>query len=93
MPVRVEIPTTLRAFTHGAKWVDAAGATLDAVIEDLDSAYPGLRERLVDDSRLKRFVNVYRNDEDVRFIEGLATPVADGDTVTILPAVAGGTGH
>jgi len=88
--VDVRIPTILRPFTSGEKVVTAQGATLDAVIKDLDANYPGIGERLVDDSGLRRFVNVYVNDEDVRFLESLATPVQDGDTVTILPAVAGG---
>ncbi|MFM8897041.1 MAG: MoaD/ThiS family protein [Actinomycetales bacterium] len=90
MSVDVRIPTILRPFTSGEKVVTAQGATLDAVIKDLDANYPGIGERLVDDSGLRRFVNVYVNDEDVRFLESLATPVQDGDTVTILPAVAGG---
>mgnify|MGYP003333852532 CR=1 FL=1 len=64
--------------------------TLEAVIKDLDASYPGIGERLVDDSGLRRFVNVYVNDEDVRFMDSLQTPVRDGDSVTILPAVAGG---
>ncbi|MFM8350713.1 MAG: MoaD/ThiS family protein [Actinomycetales bacterium] len=90
MSVDVRIPTILRPFTSGEKVVTAQGATLDAVIKDLDANYQGIGERLVDDSGLRSFVNVYVNDEDVRFLESLATPVQDGDTVTILPAVAGG---
>jgi sulfur-carrier protein len=90
MAVEVRIPTILRPYTGGEKAVDGAGETLDALIDDLEARYPGLRERLVDDAGLRRFVNVYLNDEDVRFLGGLETPVADGDSVTILPAVAGG---
>lgn len=90
MAVEVRIPTILRTYTDGAKSVSAEGATLDELIADLESSHPGLKERLVDQGALRRFVNVYLNDEDVRFLGGLGTPVADGDTVTVLPAVAGG---
>ena len=90
MPVEVRVPTILRTYTAGEKVVSADGASLHAVVLDLDTRYPGIAGRIVDDSGLKRFVNVYLNDEDVRFLDGLATPVADGDAVTILPAVAGG---
>lgn len=90
MAIEVRIPTILRSYTAGAKTVDAAGATLGEVLADLDARFSGLRERLVDDAGLRRFVNVYVNDEDVRFLGGLAAPVADGDSVTVLPAVAGG---
>ena len=90
MAIEVRIPTILRPYTDGAKSVEGAGSTLDEVIADLDARHPGLRERLVDDGQLRRFVNVYLNDEDVRFLGGLGTPVADGDAVTVLPAVAGG---
>jgi molybdopterin synthase sulfur carrier subunit len=90
MAIEVRIPTILRSYTGGAKAVDAKGATLADLIGDLEARHPGLRERLVDDGGLRRFVNVYLNDEDVRFLGGLGTPVADGDTVTVLPAVAGG---
>ena len=90
MAVEVRIPTILRPYTQGAKNVEGSGATLAELIADLDSRYPGLSERLVDDAGLRRFVNVYLNDEDVRFLGGLETAVADGDSVTILPAVAGG---
>lgn len=90
MAIEVRIPTILRPYTDGAKAVDGAGTTLDELISDLESRHPGLRERLVEEGQLRRFVNVYLNDEDVRFLGGLATPVADGDSVTVLPAVAGG---
>jgi sulfur-carrier protein len=90
MAIEVRIPTILRSYTGGAKAVDGSGATLDEVISDLDSRHPGLRERLVDGEELRRFVNVYLNDEDVRFLGGLQAKVADGDSVTVLPAVAGG---
>lgn len=90
MAVEVRIPTILRNYTDGAKTVQGEGGTLSEVLGDLDGRHPGLRERLVDDAGVRRFVNVYLNDEDVRFLGGLETPVSDGDTVTVLPAVAGG---
>ncbi len=91
MAVAVKIPTILRSYTGGEKSVEASGETLDAVLSDLDARHGGLRGRLVaDDGGLHRFVNLYVDDEDVRFLGGLATPVPDGATVTILPAVAGG---
>jgi molybdopterin synthase sulfur carrier subunit len=92
MAVEVSIPTILRSYTEGAKRVDSAGGSLADVLADLDTRFPGIRERLVDDGGLRRFVNVYLNDEDVRFLSGLDTSVSEGDQVTILPAVAGG-GH
>ena len=91
MTVTVSIPTILRPHTGGEKRVTASGETLQAVISDLESNYAGISERLVDNGRLHRFVNIYVNDEDVRFSGGLDTTIADGDSVTILPAVAGGT--
>lgn len=90
MAVEVSIPTILRTHTGGEKRVNAAGATVGALIADLESNYSGISERLVDNGKLHRFVNIYVNDEDVRFSGGLETPIADGDSVTILPAVAGG---
>ncbi|KOG88994.1 MoaD/ThiS family protein [Streptomyces varsoviensis] len=90
MAIDVRIPTILRTYTDGQKAVDGSGATLDELIADLDSRHPGIRERLVDGGELRRFINVYLNDEDVRFISGIATELRDGDSVTILPAVAGG---
>ncbi|WP_042385726.1 MoaD/ThiS family protein [Streptacidiphilus melanogenes] len=90
MAIEVRIPTILRTYTDGAKAVEGSGATLDALFSDLDVRHPGLRERLVDGRELRRFVNVYLNDEDVRFLAGINTEVAAGDSVTILPAVAGG---
>jgi sulfur-carrier protein len=91
MAIEVRIPTILRQYTGGAKSVEGTGDTLAAVIDDLELRHPGLRNRLVDGEGLRRFVNVYLNDEDVRFLEGLKTPVSDGDSVTVLPAVAGGS--
>ena len=90
MAIEVRIPTILRTYTDGAKQVEGTGSTLDELFGDLEQRHGGLRARLVDDKGLRRFVNVYLNDEDVRFLDGLETPVKDGDTVTVLPAVAGG---
>ena len=90
MAVEVRVPTILRTFTGGEKVVSAEGSSLETVIKDLDANYPGIGERLLDDSGLRRFVNVYVNDEDVRFLDGLSTPVSENDSITILPAVAGG---
>jgi sulfur-carrier protein len=90
MAIEVRIPTILRSYTGGEKSVEGSGSTLGELFADLDGRYDGLRERLIDDDGLRRFVNVYLNDEDVRFLGGLAAPVSDGDTVTVLPAVAGG---
>ncbi|MGZ4614254.1 MAG: MoaD/ThiS family protein [Actinomycetes bacterium] len=90
MSVEVRIPTILRQYTGGEKAVEGAGTTLAELIDDLEGRHTGLRERLVDDKGLRRFVNVYLNDEDVRFLGGLETALGDGDNVTVLPAVAGG---
>ena len=90
MAVEVRIPTILRNYTGGAKAVDGRGDTLSEVIESVEAGHPGIRERLVDGADLRRFINVYVNDEDVRFLRGLATPISDGDVVVVLPAVAGG---
>ena len=90
MVIEVRIPTILRTYTDGQKAVDAQGDNLAGLIEDLETNHPGIRERLIDGEDLRRFVNVYINDEDVRFIGGLEAPLSDGDQVTVLPAVAGG---
>ncbi|MFD7654683.1 MoaD/ThiS family protein [Actinosynnema sp. NPDC059797] len=90
MAVTVSIPTILRTHTGGQKSVEASGSTLAEVIDDLENNHGGLKQRLVKEGSLHRFVNVYVNDEDVRFAGGLDAAVKDGDTVTILPAVAGG---
>jgi sulfur-carrier protein len=90
MAIEVRIPTILRQYTGGEKAVAGTGTTLAELIQDLESRHPGLQDRLVDTDGLRRFVNVYLNDEDVRFLGGLETPVTDGDQVTVLPAVAGG---
>ncbi len=90
MAVEVKVPTILRTHTGGEKAVSGAGGTLGEVLDDVDSRHSGIRDRVVDGEGLRRFVNVYVNDEDVRFTGGLSTTVSDGDTVVILPAVAGG---
>ncbi|HEY8373315.1 MAG TPA: MoaD/ThiS family protein [Pseudonocardiaceae bacterium] len=90
MAVTVSIPTILRTHTGGAKNVEAEGSTLAELIDDLESRHAGIKARLVKDGSLHRFVNIYVNDEDVRFIGGLEAKIQDGDNVTILPAVAGG---
>jgi sulfur-carrier protein len=90
MAVEVRIPTILRSYTGGAKAVDGAAGTLAEVIDSVETDHPGIKERLIEDGDLRRFINVYVNDEDVRFIGGLTTTVGDGDNVVILPAVAGG---
>ncbi len=91
MSVQVKLPTILRKHAGGQPKVSAEGSTLREVLEDLESRYPGVtRNVLAEEGGLHRFVNVYLNDEDVRFLDGLKTPVSDGDSVTVLPAVAGG---
>jgi molybdopterin synthase sulfur carrier subunit len=90
MAVTVSIPTILRTHTGGQKSVQASGSTVSEVISDLDAKHGGIKARLIKDGSLHRFVNIYVNDEDVRFAGGLEAPVADGDSLTILPAVAGG---
>ena len=93
MAIEVRIPTILRTYTGGEKAVQGNGSTLTALLDDLDSRHSGLRGRLVtEQGSLHRFVNVYVNDEDVRFLGGLDTELSDGDSVTVLPAVAGGAG-
>ena len=90
MAVEVRIPTILRSLTGEQKAVTAEGATLSAVIDDLEANHPGIKDRLIDNGDLRRFVNVYVNDEDVRFIGGLQAELKDGDQIVVLPAVAGG---
>ncbi len=91
MSVAVRIPTQLRTLTGGTGEVAVEGSSVGEVLKALDTAHPGFAERIFDqDGGLRRFVNVFLADEDVRFLDGLATPVADGQTVSIVPAVAGG---
>ncbi|MFI2200633.1 MoaD/ThiS family protein [Streptomyces sp. NPDC020192] len=90
MAIEVRIPTILRQYTDGQKAVEGGGDTLAELFADLETRYAGIEARIVDNGQLRRFVNVYLNDEDVRFVNGIDTKLSDGDTVTILPAVAGG---
>lgn len=90
MAIDVRIPTILRSYTDGSKRVEAKGDTLADLIDNLDADHPGLKDRLVENGALRRFVNIYVNDEDVRFLGGLEATLDDGDEVTVLPAVAGG---
>ena len=94
MAIEVRIPTILRTYTDGEKAVNGEGGNLSALIDDLEARHSGIKERLVEDkdgsTELRRFVNVYVNDEDVRFIGGLEAELSDGDQVVVLPAVAGG---
>ncbi len=89
MPL-VRIPTPLRPHSGGLDKVEVAGSTVQELFDQLGAAYPALRERLFDGAELRRFVNVYVNDEDIRYLDDLATPVAPTDEVSIIPAVAGG---
>jgi MoaD family protein len=91
MAIEVRIPTILRPYTGDQRAVEAGGSTVAELIDDLESRHEGIKERLVEDGDVRRFVNVYVNDEDIRFTGGLQAPVSDGDTVVILPAVAGGS--
>ena len=90
MSVSVKIPTQLRAATDGEAIATVEGATVGEVLDSLYERYGELRSRIAEDGGLRRFVNVYVGEEDIRFLDGLETPVSDGDEVTILPAVAGG---
>ncbi len=91
MPVRVRVPTPLRRFTAGSDEVSASGDSIKAVLQDLDRRHPGISERLLDDKgELRRFVNVYLNGDDIRFLSQLESKVKDGDDISIVPAIAGG---
>ncbi len=91
MPIEVQIPTPLRPQTDGLDSIDAAGATVQAVLADVISRYPALKDRLFDDvGQPRRFINFFINDEDIRFLDGMETAVKDGDSLAIIPAVAGG---
>jgi molybdopterin synthase sulfur carrier subunit len=91
MPVTVRIPTPLRQVTKGNAEVHAKGTTVDELVADLERQFPGLRERLVDESgELRRFINIYVNEEDIRFLEGKKTVIKETDVVSIVPAIAGG---
>ena len=91
MPVQVRIPAPLRKLTHDEEVVETSAETIGDAITDLESRYPGLQERLLDDDgQVRRFVNVYVNEEDIRFLQDKETPLKDGDEVSIIPAIAGG---
>lgn len=90
MAVTVRIPTPLRTLTGGADEVPADGGTVAEVIESLEANHPGMKDRLCDDKGVRRFVNLYANDEDIRFLDNLETALKDGDTLSIVPAIAGG---
>jgi molybdopterin synthase sulfur carrier subunit len=89
--VKVKIPTPLRKLTKEQAEVDAAGSTIRDIVDDLEKQFPGFKERMCDDNGdLRRFVNVYVGEEDIRFMDGLDTTIPDGESVSIIPAVAGG---
>ena len=90
MPVRVQIPTPMRQHTGDNATIEASGTTVKAVLDDVGAKFPALTQRLFTDGKLKQFVNLYLNDEDVRYLDNLSTPVKDGDELAIIPAVAGG---
>jgi molybdopterin synthase sulfur carrier subunit len=91
MSVRVRVPTPLRKFTHGADEVSARGANVKAIVEDLEKHFPGIKERLCDETgKIRRFVNVYVNGDDIRFLQNLETSLKEGDHISIVPAIAGG---
>ena len=91
MSARVRVPTPLRKFTGGSDEVDASGETIFGLLNDLEQNYPGIKERILDDKgQVRRFVNVYVNGDDIRFLNHMETAVKDGDNVSIVPAIAGG---
>ncbi len=93
MAVTVKIPVPLQRLTQGKEEVEGAAGTIISLINDLEQNYPGLAERITEDGKLRRFVNVYVNEEDVRFMKNEETEVKDGDEVSIVPAIAGGAGR
>lgn len=91
MPVTVRIPTPLRSLTGNAEEIEASGRSIKEIIENLEEKYPGIKNRLCDEKgQIRRFINFYLNDEDVRFLQNQETPVKDGDQISIVPAIAGG---
>jgi molybdopterin converting factor small subunit len=90
MPVTVRIPTPLRSLTGGEEQVESSGGTVRAVIDELEKNHPGMRDRLLDDKGVRRFVNIYVGDEDIRFLDGLDTKLENGVEISIVPAIAGG---
>jgi len=90
MSVRIHIPTPMRPHTDGQSIVEVAGATVQAALADLGAKFPGVTQRIFENGQVRRFVNIYLNDEDIRYLDNLATAVKDGDELSIIPAVAGG---
>jgi molybdopterin synthase sulfur carrier subunit len=91
MAVRVRVPTPLRKFTQGADEVNAQGNTIKALVDDLDTNFPGIKDRICDETgKIRRFVNVYVNGDDIRFLQNLETSLKEGDNISIVPAIAGG---
>jgi MoaD family protein len=90
MAIKVQIPTPLRQHAEGQVEVEASGASVQAVLDDLTAKYPALKDRLFSEGRVRQFINLWLNDEDIRYLDNLATPVKDGDELAIVPAVAGG---
>ncbi len=90
MSIRIHIPTPMRPQTDGQAVVEVGGATVQAALDDLGHKFPALSQRLFDNGQVRRFVNVYLNDEDIRYLDSLSTAVKDGDELSIIPAVAGG---
>ena len=91
MPIQVRIPTPLRKLTNNEELVEVTAPTIGAAIAELQSRYPGIRERLLDEKgAVRRFVNVYLNEEDIRFLQNQETPLKEGDEISIIPAIAGG---
>lgn len=90
MPVRIQIPTPMRQHTEGKATVEVSGGNVQAVLDDLAQKFPGISQRIFENGQVRRFVNLYLNDEDVRYLDNLNTQVKDGDELSIIPAVAGG---
>lgn len=91
MSIKVRIPQPLQKLTQGKELVEASGTDIKSLINDLDKNYPGIKDRVCDESgKIRRFINIYVNEEDVRFLQGDATALAEGDEVSIIPAIAGG---
>ena len=91
MAIKVHIPAPLRQHTAGLAVVEATGASLQAVLDGLSSQYPAISERILENGKIRRFVNVFINDEDIRYLDNLETAIKDGDEIAIIPAVAGGS--
>ncbi len=90
MAIRIHIPTPMRQHTGGQAVVEASGATVQAALDDLGRKFPAVCQRIFENGQIRRFINVYLNDEDIRYLQNLATAVKDGDELSIIPAVAGG---